>query len=292
MDAGSSGVHSRPFQTGARFSVRAPSSVIFEVAKLIDSRKLVPADAVHGIPERKHLGSPNSFLDGGKYERRVTGDVSRSPKHVAPSPSLGSTSQTKPQRCASAASIYRPSRQKLRGALRHLDRRRVGQFSSTDFRYRERRTIGSVNRVARQRQLKAAGGARAACSSCESLELQDRAGPILAASYGFSALASTRNCVISRALTCISSAARIVPEVAIADARLRGKILDTLDALLGIAHTRIAKAFVAEQELSVLPALVLLADEIFGWNPDIVKEDLVGFIASVDPLDRADCQTP
>ncbi len=41
-------------------------------------------------------------------------------------------------------------------------------------------------------------------------------------------------------------------------------------------------ALVAEQEFRVVPAAVLLADEIFDRHLHVVEEDLVHFLAAVD----------
>ena len=50
------------------------------------------------------------------------------------------------------------------------------------------------------------------------------------------------------------------------------------DALLRHADAGDADALVAEQELGVVPALVLLADEVLDRHPDVVEEHLVDLV--------------
>src|SRR6266700_3767021 len=67
---------------------------------------------------------------------------------------------------------------------------------------------------------------------------------------------------------------------------LGGELLDAADALLGDADAGNAGALVAEQELGVIPALVLLAHQVLDRHLDVVEEDLVDLMAAVDGLDR------
>ena len=67
----------------------------------------------------------------------------------------------------------------------------------------------------------------------------------------------------------------------------RGELLEAADARLGNADAGDAGALVAEQKLGVVPALVLLADQILGRHLHVVEEHLVDFVAAVDGLDRA-----
>ena len=82
--------------------------------------------------------------------------------------------------------------------------------------------------------------------------------------------ATTRNCVISSAFSSTSTAASLVAEALVGEERLavrlleRGELLDAADARLGKADARDAGALVAEQEFGIVPALVLLADEVLG----------------------------
>ncbi len=55
-------------------------------------------------------------------------------------------------------------------------------------------------------------------------------------------------------------------------------------ARLRHADARDAGALVAEQELGVVPALVLLADEVLDRHPHVVEEHLVDLVAAVDGL--------
>src|SRR5439155_4889744 len=48
---------------------------------------------------------------------------------------------------------------------------------------------------------------------------------------------------------------------------------------------------VAEQELRVRPALVLLPDELISRHPDVVEEHLVDLVPAVNEPDRADGHT-
>ena len=66
----------------------------------------------------------------------------------------------------------------------------------------------------------------------------------------------------------------------------RGQFLDAADALLGDADPRDAGTLVAEQEFGVVPALVLLADQVLEGHLDVVQKDFVDLIAAVDGLDR------
>ena len=65
------------------------------------------------------------------------------------------------------------------------------------------------------------------------------------------------------------------------------EIPDAADALLGDADAGDAGALIAEQEFGVVPALVLLADQILDRHLDIVEEHLVDFGSAIDGLDRA-----
>ena len=56
---------------------------------------------------------------------------------------------------------------------------------------------------------------------------------------------------------------------------------------LGGADAGDADPLVAEQELGVVPAAVLLADEVLRGHADVFEEDLVDLEAAVDQLDRA-----
>src|SRR5215207_4634723 len=74
----------------------------------------------------------------------------------------------------------------------------------------------------------------------------------------------------------------------LADALDPGELLDAAEALLRDPDAGDADALVAEQELGVVPALVLLPDEVLGRHAHVVEEDLVDLLAAVDGLDRAD----
>jgi len=71
------------------------------------------------------------------------------------------------------------------------------------------------------------------------------------------------------------------------DADLGRVLLGLGDEALCGAHRGDADALVAEQELGVIPALVLLADEVLGGDADVGEEDLVDLVAAVDQLDWA-----
>src|SRR4051812_12456445 len=73
----------------------------------------------------------------------------------------------------------------------------------------------------------------------------------------------------------------------LADALEPGELLDAAQALLRDADAGDADALVAEQELGVVPALVLLPDEVLGRHAHVVEEDLVDLLAAVDGADRA-----
>src|SRR3954466_9318048 len=68
---------------------------------------------------------------------------------------------------------------------------------------------------------------------------------------------------------------------------LTGEIADAAEPLLGDTDARDAGALIAEQEFRVIPALVLLADQILDGHFDVVEEYLVDLGAAVDGLDRA-----
>ena len=68
----------------------------------------------------------------------------------------------------------------------------------------------------------------------------------------------------------------------------RGEFLDAGDLGLRGTDAGDAGAFVAEQEFGVVPAFVLLADEVLDGDFDVVEEDLVHLAAAVDGDDRAD----
>ena len=105
--------------------------------------------------------------------------------------------------------------------------------------------------------------------------------------------ATTRSWVISSAFSSISTAASFsrkrwssiigLPP----DSTLRGELLDAAQPLLGDADAGDAGALVAEQEFGVVPALVLLADQVLDRHLDVVEEHLVDLVAAVDGLDRA-----
>ena len=67
----------------------------------------------------------------------------------------------------------------------------------------------------------------------------------------------------------------------------RGEFLEAADARLGHADAGDAGALVAEQELGVVPALVLLADQVLDRHLHVVEEHLVDLVAAVDGQDRA-----
>src|SRR5262249_27715504 len=68
---------------------------------------------------------------------------------------------------------------------------------------------------------------------------------------------------------------------------LGGEVLDAADSVLRHAGPGDAGALIAEQEFGVVPALVLLADQVLVGHLDIVEEDFVDLVAAVDGLDRA-----
>ncbi len=68
---------------------------------------------------------------------------------------------------------------------------------------------------------------------------------------------------------------------------LGGEIADAAQPLLGDADPGDAGALIAEQELGVVPALVLLADQVLVGHLDVVEEHFVDLDAAVDGLDRA-----
>ncbi|GCC49733.1 hypothetical protein chiPu_0033885, partial [Chiloscyllium punctatum] len=47
-----------------------------------------------------------------------------------------------------------------------------------------------------------------------------------------------------------------------------------------------AGALIAEQELGVGPALILLADQVLGGDPDVLQENVVDLVRAVDGDDR------
>ena len=81
-------------------------------------------------------------------------------------------------------------------------------------------------------------------------------------------------------------------ELAVVDQRLAvgklgaGDLLQPLERALRARHAGDAGAFVAEQELGVGPALVLLADPVLDRHFDVVEEDLVDLVRAVEHDDR------
>src|SRR5262249_11352530 len=64
-----------------------------------------------------------------------------------------------------------------------------------------------------------------------------------------------------------------------------GELLQTPDSFLRQPDTGKSEPLIAEQKLGIIPALVLLADEILKRYLHVVEEDLVHFAAAVDGLD-------
>ncbi len=106
--------------------------------------------------------------------------------------------------------------------------------------------------------------------------------PAPAAPTWSSAVVSTSSRV-SRARNSGSSSSGLPCDVVSA-----ASLLQPRDPRLDDAGAGDAGPLVAEQELRVVPARVLLADELVGRDPDVVEEDLVDLVAAVDEADRPD----
>ena len=105
--------------------------------------------------------------------------------------------------------------------------------------------------------------------------------------------ATTRSCGQFERLQLDLAGRELFAEALVLDDRLAagfdlgGQILDAAQPLLGNADAGDAGALVAEQEFGVIPALVLLADQVLDRHLDVVEEHFVDLAAAVDGLDRA-----